>query len=77
MVSYCTWDDNNRQVPNGNTIVLSKGNLQVVQGSNVNQSIKSTFPFHGKQYIEVKMISNSSGVGSRQSIGIIEYNARG
>tara|TARA_R110000850_G_scaffold153664_2_gene277080 strand:+ start:16944 stop:20639 length:3696 start_codon:yes stop_codon:yes gene_type:complete len=75
MVSYCTWDDNNRQVPNGNTIVLSKGNLQVVQGSNVNQSIKSTFPFHGKQYIEVKMISNSSSVGSRQQIGIIEYNA--
>ena len=75
MVSYCTWDDNNRQVPNGNTIVLSKGNLQAVQGSASNQSVKSTFPFHGKQYIEVKMISNSSSVGSRQSIGIIEYNA--
>ena len=74
--NYCTWDSNNRQVPNGNDIILSNGNLQLLKGSgSSNPSIKSTLPFHGKQYVEMRMIANSSAVGSRQNIGIIEYNA--
>ena len=74
--NYCTWDSNNRQVPNGNDIILSNGNLQLLKGSgSSNPSIKSTLPFHGKQYVECKMIANSSPVGNRQNLGIIEYNA--
>jgi hypothetical protein len=74
--NYCTWDSNNRQVPNSNDIILSNGNLQLLKGSgSSNPSIKSTLPFHGKQYVEMRMIDNSSSTGSRQNIGIIEYNA--
>mgnify|MGYP003133156683 CR=1 FL=1 len=73
MANYCTWDPNNRQAPNGNTIGLSNGNLQAV-GTGSNFSIKSTLAFQGKQYIEVKMLDNSNPAGSRQAVGIIEYN---
>ena len=72
--NFCTWNPVNPQPAASNTIVLSDGNLNIVQGSTENQSILSTHQLHGKQYAECRMISSSNSGGTRQFWGVIEEN---
>ena len=72
--NFCTWNPVNPQPAASNTMVLSDGNLNVVQGSTANQNVLSTHQLHGKQYVECKLIGSSNAGGTRQAIGVIEEN---
>ena len=72
--NFCTWNPVNPQPAASNTIVLSDGNLNLVNGSAANQNMMSTHQLHGKQYMEIKLISSSNAAGTRQTIGVIEEN---
>ena len=70
--NFCTWNPVNRQPAAGNTLVLSEGNLELVNGTYETHSILSTHRLYGKQYMEIELISSINPAGTSHNIGIVE-----
>jgi len=70
--NFCTWNTVNRQPASGNTLVLSEGNLELVNGTYETHSILSTHRLHGKQYMEIKLLSSINSAGTSHNIGVVE-----